>query len=63
MKLDKFSAGMLLGAAMILAGMISTWAGYDAILSIAIFIMAGSAIVTLAALYRRGDLDWCSGRA
>ena len=123
MKMDTFSAGMLLG---VLAGLLLTWAGYDAsflvaggvaalvtiavrrwrrgdgperdertekisafglayswlmsiililvifaaekmgfisidtttALSIAIFIMAGSAIISLAALYRRGDADW-----
>jgi len=126
MRIDKFSAGVLLGSALILLAQFLTWAGYDAFflvaggvaalattavrrwrrgsgpekdertdkihafglayswlvsiililvvfaaakirfisidattaLSIAIFIMAGSAIILLSALYRRGDVYW-----
>ncbi|MFZ2535741.1 hypothetical protein [Methanothrix sp.] len=126
MRIDRFSAGMLLGAALIFAGVLLTQAGYEAFflvaggvaalattavrrwqrgnepekdertnkirafglayswlvsmilvlfsfcatimgfisidaitaLSITIYIMAGSAIVSLAVLHRRGDVDW-----
>ena len=53
MKMDKFSAGILLGAAMILPGLFLTWTGCDAF-----FLVAGG-IAALAATavgrWRRGD--------
>jgi hypothetical protein len=53
MKMNKFSAGLLLGAALIFAGMLLTYAGYDAI-----FLAAGgiaALATTMVRRWQRGD--------
>jgi hypothetical protein len=53
MKMNKFSAGMLLGAALIFVGMLLTYVGYDAF-----FLAAGgiaALVTTIVRRWQRGD--------